>query len=567
MDFDRKRIGEILVEKGLITSEQLNQALKEQKKSQHRLLGAILIERGFVTEESLTKIIKEVDSIPVVDLSRMKDLDQKVVQSIPERLARRFSLIAIGKQDNKLLVAMADPTDVRALDLVQVNTGCEVLPLRAFPAEISFALDKYYSHLVDFKELENVMGVEVTPAEEEVFDPTQLKVAAGDTPIVKFVNALLFQAIENRASDLHLEPAVDKINVRLRIDGILFDAMAPPRNTYPAIISRIKIISGLDIAERRLPQDGRCKIKIGSKEIDVRISTIPTMYGEKVVLRLLDKTALVSLPLVELGLDPEDLEKFKSILGQAYGMILVTGPTGSGKTTTLYTGLNYINTPKKNLMTVEDPVEYELAGVNQIQVRPQIGLDFARILRHILRQDPDIIMVGEIRDLETARIAITVALTGHLVFSTLHTNNAPAAINRLIQMGVEPFLISASLNLVMAQRLVRRLCEECKKEISLPEEVRKKFSFPEDTKLYRGAGCKKCNQSGYFGRIGLFEFMEVDTRIKNLILKEENELTIKEEARKKGMKTLRESGFLKVRRGITTLEEVLSVTLEDETGT
>lgn len=452
---------------------------------------------------------------------------------------------------------MKDPTDIVAIDTVRRLTGMNLKVVKADEKEIIEFIERFYSGVESMPE--TISELEEIKEESEIVDINQLKVAAEDAPIIRFVNSLFMKAIEKRATDIHLEPRENDISIRLRIDGILHNFPAPPKSAYPGIVTRLKILSNLDIAERRLPQDGRIKIKIGLKEVDIRISTLPTIYGEKVVMRLLDKEKLI-LNMEELGFEQEDLEKFQKALKKPYGMIIVTGPTGSGKTTTLYSGLNFINTPEKNIITIEDPVEYEIEGINQVQVKPKIGLTFATVLRHILRQDPDVIMVGEIRDLETAQISIQAALTGHLVISTLHTNDTVSTISRLYYMGVEPYLIADALNIVLSQRLVRKICEECK---TIDEEgtIALKNMGIEGVKAYKGKGCNICDFTGYYGRTGIYEVLEFTEEIKKMILEKKSDDEIRNYARKNGMKTLREAAINKVIKGITTFSEALSTTI------
>lgn len=565
MPKERKRIGEILVEKGKITEEQLRKALEKQKEL-GKYLGETLLELGYIREDDLWEALALQKKVPFIKLSR-QEIKPEIVRIVPERLARRFNCLPIEVNGDVLTVAMADPTDVVAIDALRTNTGYEIKPVMASPKEISEALDIYHSEFADMeKSIQELVDIEVEKegAEGEREDPTQLRLEANDAPVVRFVNLLLLQAVEGRASDLHLEPQEKGVSVRIRVDGILRNLTPPAKRMYSAIVSRIKILSGLDIGERRLPQDGRCKIRIGEREVDVRVSTLPTIYGEKVVMRLLDKSNIL-LRLEDLGFSAQDLTRFKKALSRPYGIILVTGPTGSGKTTTLYGALNWLNSPEKNIVTVEDPVEYELKGINQVQVKPGIGLSFATGLRSILRQDPNIIMVGEIRDLETAEIAVKAALTGHLVLSTLHTNNAIATVSRLIHMGIEPFLIVSSLRLVVAQRLIRRICPDCKEPFTPGEELKEWLGLKREEKvtLYRGKGCKLCAKTGYYGRIGIFEVFELTPRIRDMIMEQAPEDVLRKVAREEGMRTLREDGMEKILGGITTFEEVISATMEE----
>ena len=498
------------------------------------------------------------------------EIDPHVVRLIPREMAQRFRLVAVGQEDDALVVAMEDPLDVIATDTIAANTGYEVHPRSADPDDISSAIDKYYGDSIDIEQsIQSIVDVEVASSAAGDVDAEQLSIDPDDAPVIRLVNLILLQAIEERASDIHIEPREKSLAVRLRVDGVLREILPPPKRMQWAITSRIKILAGLDIAERRLPQDGSCRVRIMHRAVDIRISTIPTIYGEKVVMRLLDKTNLKT-DLEDLGFDPSSLETIHNAIHKPHGMILLTGPTGSGKTTTLYSALTKINSPDKNIMTVEDPVEYELPGINQVSARPQIGLDFAAALRSFLRQDPDVILVGEIRDLETASIAIKAAQTGHLVFSTLHTNNATSSVDRLLNMGVEPYLICTSLNLVIAQRLVRRTCEECRvpfdPDPALVARFRRVLPGAGDVTFYKGAGCDKCSGSGYRGRLAIYELFPVTREIKNLILRGELGSGIRDQAIADGMRTLLVNGMEKVRLGLTTLDEVLTVAMESDSG-
>jgi type IV pilus assembly protein PilB len=502
------------------------------------------------------------------------EIDPHIVRLIPREMAQRFHLVAIGQEDDSLVVAMADPLDVIATDTVAANTGYEITPRQAESEDIDATIEKYYGDSIDIEQsIQSIVDVEVASGSMGDIDSEQLSIDPDDAPVIRLVNLILLQAIEERASDIHIEPREKSIAVRLRVDGVLREILPPPKRMQWAITSRIKILAGLDIAERRLPQDGSCRVRIMHRAVDIRISTIPTIYGEKVVMRLLDKTNLKT-DLEDLGFDPSSLGMIGNAIAQPHGMILLTGPTGSGKTTTLYSALTRINSPDKNIMTVEDPVEYELPGVNQVSARPQIGLDFAAALRSFLRQDPDVILVGEIRDLETASIAIKAAQTGHLVFSTLHTNNATSSVDRLLNMGVEPYLICTSLNLVIAQRLVRRICENCKEIIdpdpALATSFRRAAPDAGDITFYAGAGCDQCSNTGYKGRVAIYELFPITRGVKAMVLQSQLGSVIRDQAVKDGMRTLLVNGMAKVKAGQTTLEEVLSVAMEadstDDTG-
>ncbi|HRR96678.1 MAG TPA: ATPase, T2SS/T4P/T4SS family [Candidatus Ratteibacteria bacterium] len=556
---ERKELGQILIEKGIITPLQLEEALQEQKKTD-KFLGEILVEKKFTTKEDIVHALTEQKKADTVVLSRFRGLKKEDVKIIPENIARKFTLIGIAKENETLIVAMKDPLDIVAMDTVRRITGMKIKVVKAEEKEILDLIERYYNEEKDipemFQELEN------SREQEEVVDENQLRIAAEDAPIIRFVNSLFLNAIEKRATDIHLEPGEIDINIRFRIDGILHSSFqAPPKYAYPGIVTRLKILSNLDIGERRLPQDGRFKIKVGIREIDVRISTLPTIHGEKVVMRLLDRENLV-LDMEQLGFETEELEKFKGSLMRPFGMIIVTGPTGSGKTTTLYSGLTFINTSEKNIITIEDPVEYQLARINQVQIKPKIGLTFPVVLRHILRQDPDVIMIGEIRDIETAQIAIQSSLTGHLVISTLHTNDTVSTISRLSYMGVENYLISDAVNLILSQRLIRKICERCKEEDKEGKTTLEKIGIDVGKKeIYKGRGCIDCNYTGYYGRIAIYEVLEVNRKIREMIIEKKSEDKIRDAAKENGMKTLREIGIKKVVDGITTVKEALSVTL------
>ncbi|HOV22625.1 MAG TPA: ATPase, T2SS/T4P/T4SS family [bacterium] len=556
---ERKELGQILIEKGIITPLQLEEALQEQKKTD-KFLGEILVEKKFTTKEDIVHALTEQKKADTVVLSRFRGLKKEDIKIIPENIARKFTLIGIAKENETLIVAMKDPLDIVAMDTVRRITGMKIKVVKAEEKEILDLIERYYNEEKDipemFQELEN------SREQEEVVDENQLRIAAEDAPIIRFVNSLFLNAIEKRATDIHLEPGEIDINVRFRIDGILHSSFqSPPKYAYPGIVTRMKILSNLDIGERRLPQDGRFKIKVGIREIDVRISTLPTIHGEKVVMRLLDRENLV-LDMEQLGFEAEELKKFKGSLMRPFGMIIVTGPTGSGKTTTLYSGLTFINTSEKNIITIEDPVEYQLERINQVQIKPKIGLTFPVVLRHILRQDPDVIMIGEIRDIETAQIAIQSSLTGHLVISTLHTNDTVSTISRLSYMGVENYLISDAVNLILSQRLIRKICERCKEKDKEGKTTLEKIGIDVAKKeIYKGRGCIDCNYTGYYGRIAIYEVLEVNRKIREMIIEKKSEDKIRDAAKENGMKTLREIGIKKVVDGITTVKEALSVTL------
>jgi len=553
-----------MVKANLITPEQLEKALALQRTSGGRL-GSILAKLGYVSEEEIASFLSRQYKVPSVDLGTIK-IDPTIVKLIPAEIANKHLIIPLSRNGSVLTVALANPADIFTLDEIRFMTGYNIKPVVAPESSIRNALNRYYdtaglasTFVKDFQRKEQ-KDVEVDQGEINLQELFQ---ASEDAPVVKLVNLVLSDAIRKGASDIHLEPHEKAFRIRFRIDGVLFEAMSPPQTMHPAVTSRVKIMARLDIAERRLPQDGRIKVKMGVRELDLRVSTVPTLFGEKVVMRILDRASL-ELDMAKLGFEPAALAKFEKAILSPYGMILVTGPTGSGKTTTLYSALMRINTVGTNIMTAEDPVEYNLGGVNQAQAKPDIGLNFPALLRSFLRQDPDIIMVGEIRDYETAEIAIKAALTGHLVLSTVHTNDAPSTIGRLVSMGVPPYLVSASLNLLVAQRLVRRNCLECRVEAPGSTAVLETLGFTpkeaEAVTCYRGKGCMSCNDTGYRGRISLFEVMLMNEEIREAILRGASTSELREMGRKNGMATLRESGLQKIRDGLTTPDEVARVT-------
>jgi type IV pilus assembly protein PilB len=553
----------MLVKSKLITEDQLKKALAQQSTSGGRL-GSNLVKLAFLTEEDITSFLSKQYGVPSINLAHF-EIDQSVIKLVPAEIAQKHMVIPINRKGSVLTVAMADPSNIFAIDDIKFLSGFKVEPVVAAETSIKNAINKHYDSAGLVKDiLQGYDDREVATVEEgdEGPDVGDLQRATEDAPVVKLVNLILSDAIKKGASDIHIEPYEKSFRVRYRIDGVLYDTMQPPMKLRAAIISRAKIMAQLDIAERRLPQDGRIKIRMGQKEIDFRVSTLPTIFGEKVVMRLLDKSNL-QLDMSSLGFDPQALQLFEKAILAPHGMVLVTGPTGSGKTTTLYSGLHRLNTVETNIMTAEDPVEYNLAGVNQVQMKAEIGLNFAAALRAFLRQDPDIIMVGEIRDYETAEIAIKAALTGHLVLSTLHTNDAPSTVSRLINMGVEPFLVAASTNMILAQRLARKICNSCKEEITVPRQALVDVGFaPDESKglsCYQGKGCMECNDTGYRGRVALYEVMLITEDIKDAILQGASVNEMKELGRKHGMKTLREAGLQKIREGMTTIPEVMRV--------
>ena len=564
------RLGDRLVAEKLITTEQLQRALAEQKGSADKL-GTILVRLGFITEDSLVSFLSKQYSIPAITVAQV-DPDPDVLKLVPEQIAKKHSVLPIKRMGNTLTLAMADPTNVFALDDVGFMTGLQIQPVVASEAAIRKAFERLYetgASVTDMmSELEEAdTDVEVVEGGEETFtkaDVFDLKESADEAPVVRLINMILTDAIRRGASDIHLEPYEKVFRVRFRIDGVLHEIMTPPKRLEAALTSRVKIMATLDIAERRLPQDGRIKLRYHQREIDFRVSTLPTIFGEKTVMRILDKDAL-QLDLTALGFDPWSMEQFTKAIHSPYGMILITGPTGSGKTTTLYSAIHTINSPDINIMTAEDPVEYNLKGVNQVQVNDEIGRTFAACLRSFLRQDPDVILVGETRDLETAQIGIRAALTGHLVLSTLHTNDCPSTPARLLDMGIPPFLVSSSLQLILAQRLGRRVCRDCKEPYEATEDSLVPYGHvPQGLgtiNFYKGKGCQTCNFTGMKGRVAIYEVMPISTEIRDLILRNATTNEIQDAACSQGMKTLRQNALQKVIDGVTTVEEVLRVTL------
>ena len=594
------KLGEILVRENLISPQHLREALDYQREHGGRL-SFNLVKLGLISDDVVTAVLSKQYGIPSVNLD-LFHIDESVLRLIPQECALKYSVLPLSKVGATLTLAMVDPTNVFAMDDVKFMTGLNVEPVVAAEASIQHAIGKYYGGTkeielasngdpaydqaakganggithADLVSLDSIdfessgqaeEDVEVVEDNEEI-DLTTLSRLSEDAPVVRLVNVLLVDALRRGASDIHVEPYEKELRIRFRIDGVLYDVMHPPLKMRDALISRVKIMSKLDISEKRLPQDGRIKIKVKvdsrSRELDFRVSTLPTLFGEKVVLRLLDKQNLM-LDMTKLGFEPESLTKFQRNIAKPYGMVLVTGPTGSGKTNTLYSALQSLNTIDTNIMTAEDPVEFNLPGINQVQMKEQIGLNFAAALRSFLRQDPNIILVGEIRDFETAEIAIKAALTGHLVLSTLHTNDAPSTISRLMNMGIEPFLVATSVNLIQAQRLIRRICRDCKRDHPTPPEALMEVGFSAEEvkklKTYKGKGCSNCNQTGYKGRIGLYEVLEVTDEIRELILIGASALELRKKAIDDGMLSLRESGLQKIRSGITTIEEVVRETV------
>jgi type IV pilus assembly protein PilB len=568
-----RRLGDLLVREGLISAEQLQRAVAEQKGSSDRL-GTVLVRLNLIGEEQLIGFLSRQYGIPSMTLSQL-DIDADVLKLVPAQIAKKYDVVPVKRTGNSLTLAMADPTNVFALDDVGFMTNLQVLPVVASQAAIRAAIERLYdtqsSALAEvILEMEGAVGdgdVEVVEGEQDTWskaDLFELKESADEAPVVKLVNMILVDAIRRGASDIHLEPYERVFRVRYRVDGVLHEIMTPPKRLEAAVTSRVKIMSTLDIAERRMPQDGRIKLRYNQREIDFRVSTLPTIFGEKTVMRLLDKSSL-QLDLALLGFDPWSMEQFNKAIHQPYGMILITGPTGSGKTTTLYSAIHTINAPDINIMTAEDPVEYNLKGVNQLQVNEEIGRTFAAALRSFLRQDPDVILVGETRDLDTAQIAIRAALTGHLVLTTLHTNDCPSTVARIIDMGIPPFLISSALTLILAQRLARRVCKGCKQPYEADEETLIPYGHVPQGRgrvaFFKGKGCNTCSFTGMKGRVAVYEVMPASQEIRDLVLRNATAAEIREVAQAQGMKTLRQNALQKVIDGVTTLEEVLRVTL------
>ena len=551
-----KQLGQILIELGMITPEQLEHALEEHRRTP-KSIGRVLIDMGMIKEGDLVRALAEQVGLEFVDLAE-HPIDPTATTLLPEALARRYRAIPIGERDGKLLVAMSDPANVYALDDIRTITNRDVQPLVATAGDVERAIQKFAGMDGQVEALANV-AADAIEGEEE-----QMEAALEDAPIVKLVNAIMTQAVGDRASDVHIEPAERNVRIRFRVDGVLHEPMSPaPKNIQGGLISRLKVMAELNIAEKRIPQDGRISMKVGGRQLDLRVATLPTVHGEKVVIRVLDKSNAL-LRLEDLGFLEESYKQFSKSFKKPYGAILVTGPTGSGKSTTMYSTLNILNEEDKNIITVEDPVEYRLAGVNQMQVNPKAGLTFAAALRSILRADPDIVLIGEVRDKETATIAIEAALTGHLVLTSLHTNDAPSAITRLTEMDVETFLVASAIDAVVAQRLARVLCERCKEpyapeELELQQAGYPEWLWPEITQIHRPVGCAACSNTGYRGRMGLYEVMPMTEEIERLTVERASAETIKTVAIQQGMITLRDDGLEKVRMGITSIEEVARV--------
>ena len=567
------RLGDLLLQAGKVSKEQVDEGLALIKKEGGRL-GAALVKLGHIAEEELVDFLSQHFGVPAINLKQV-EIDESVIKIIPADVARKYTILPVSKAGARVTIAMIDPTNVFAMDDVRFMTGYNVEPVVASEPALRAAIDRYYgsTHAIELKKVMEEVSepsdadLEVLDEEEEL-DLATLEESAEEAPVVRLVNIVLTDAIKRAASDIHIEPYEKEYRVRYRIDGVLYEMMHPPLKLKEAITSRVKIMAKLDIAEKRLPQDGRIKIKtkVGGrvKDLDFRVSVLPTIFGEKIVLRLLDKDNLM-LDMTRLGFEPDSLRRFEHAILRPYGMVLVTGPTGSGKTNTLYSALSRINTPDVNIITAEDPVEFNLPGINQVQMKEQIGLNFAASLRSFLRQDPNIILVGEIRDFETAEVAIKAAMTGHLVLSTLHTNDAPASINRLMNMGIEPFLVATSVHLVAAQRLVRRVCGFCKEPIEVPPQALINIGFGEQEartlKLFKGRGCDRCSNTGYKGRVALYEVMDIGDEVRELILSGASAYELRQKAIQDGMISLRVSGLQKIRDGTTTIDEVVRETV------
>ena len=567
---DNDRIGELLVKENLITPLQLKNAVTSQRSSGGRL-GHELTKLGYIEENELIAFLSKQYSVPSINLSEF-EIDAEVLKVLPKEVVTRHQVIPVNRTGSTLIVAMADPSNIYAVDDIKFITGLKIDVVVASEQAIAESIEKYYTSTVSFDEVmidfvEEDEDFEFEEEAEEDINVLDLQKSAGDAPVVKLVNLILLDAIRKGASDIHIEPYEKSVRIRYRIDGVLYEVMKPPTKLRDAITSRLKIMSNLDIAERRLPQDGRIKMKMGrGKVMDFRVSILPVLWGEKVVMRLLDQSNL-QLDMTKLGFEEKVLADFKGAIHKPFGMILITGPTGSGKTTTLYSTLSELNKTTTNICTAEDPVEYNLFGINQVQMHDDIGLNFASSLRSFLRQDPDIVMVGEIRDFETAEIAVKAALTGHLVLSTLHTNDAPSSVSRMLNMGIEPFLVASSVNLIGAQRLVRKLCSDCKEVTDVPDQVLIELGVPpEDTaefQVMRGAGCRTCNNTGYKGRIAVYEIMVMTDELAEFVLNGASTLELKREAIRQGMKTLRMSALSKLSEGMTSMEEVVRATAPD----
>lgn len=561
-----KNIGEILVRKNFINIHQLEQALKEQKVMGGRL-GETLIKLGYVNEEKLIEFMSEQYSVPSINLANF-EVDPEVIKLVPRNFCEKHTLIPISKASNTLVVAMADPSNLAARDDLAFLTHCKIEIVLSMESQITSSIERYYQSEVRYEEILTEMEKDsFSRGISENMESIDIEKTASSAPIIKFVNLMLSEAIKLKASDIHIEPYEKRFRIRFRVDGQLYEKIQPNPGISNAVASRLKVMSKLDIAERRRPQDGRLKIALkGGQEIDFRVSVLPTLFGEKIVMRLLDKSNL-QLDMTSLGFTQQQLDAFQDGIHQSYGMVLITGPTGSGKTTTIYSALAELNKSNVNLSTAEDPVEYNLEGINQVQMNPEIDLNFASTLRSFLRQDPDILMVGEIRDLETAEVAFKAALTGHLVVSTLHTNDAPSTVNRLLNMGIEPFLVTSTINLIVAQRLVRKICSSCKIPTSVEPEVLIDLGIPKGEigtfQVMKGEGCGQCNGMGFKGRMAIYEVMTITDKLKKLIFQKVSPIELKQEAIQSGMKTLRMSALQKLKEGTITISEVLNSSVKD----
>ena len=563
-----RRLGEILIERGRLTGEQVQTALRARTDTRERL-GQIVVRLGYMTEADVVEVLGEQFGMPIATAEQLSRADRQAVALVPEALAREAQLLALSREGDVLEVAVGDPLDVVSIDHLRALTGCALKVWVARPAEVREAIEGFYAEMRATEHLGEILDkIDLTRSDDdgEDVDLAQLRAAVEDAPVVRLVNLMIAEAIDQRASDIHVEPARDRVTVRFRIDGVLHEVMKPPKHLQMAMVSRIKVLADLDIAVRLLPQDGRLTVHLPDREVDLRVSTLPTSHGEKVVMRLFDKGAF-ERQISNLGLEGRTLDAFRNVIRQPYGMILISGPTGSGKTTTLYSALQDIRSVHRNLVTVEDPIEYHIDAVTQVHANQKVGLTFARALRSILRQDPDVIMIGEIRDTETADIAVKSALTGHLVFSTVHANDAPGTLTRLIDMGIPRYLVGSAMSLVMAQRLVRRICERCKEpyrpEAEELETLGEDDALLRGQTLMRGRGCLACKQTGYSGRTALFEVLELTRTIRRMVLDGHNEDTIKKQAIDDGFLTLRKAGIRKILDGVTSISEVRSATLGD----
>lgn len=553
-------LGQFLVKKGLMSQAELEEAITQHKKS-GKQLSEIIIQLGYIKTEELLKVLSEKLNVPSVQLDSYL-IDMQVTQMLPEKLAREYKALPIFKIENRLTVAMVDPLDFTAIDKLQVSTGCEIDPVVCLETDLLKTIDKCYGTTESVKELTDQLVIDdLKVVEDKKTEEENLEEMAEEAPIVKLVNMIIARAIKEHSTDIHIEPEKNYMRVRYRTDGVMYEVMTTPKRIHPAVVSRIKIMANLDIAERRIPQDGRFTVEMDNRGVDFRVSILPLISGEKVVMRILDKTGAL-LRLDQLGFSAENKLKMEELVNRPHGMILVTGPTGSGKTTTLYSALNIINDLERNIMTVEDPVEYEFEIINQVIVNIKTGMTFATALRSFLRQDPDVILVGEIRDLETAEIAIQAALTGHLVFSTLHTNSAPESLIRLLDMGVEPFLITSAVAGILAQRLLRKLCPSCKQQYTPPSELLKNINIDKSVQFFTGKGCRNCNNRGYKGRTGIHELLIPNDEIKQMILEKRGGNELKKAAERAGMQSMWEDGLSKVSEGITSIDELMAVTRE-----